>query len=130
VFFTKGYLTEKTWIYDARSGVPGVTKKSRPLSSAHFAEFEICFGEDSNGRSARDPSQSKSERWRGFHISELKGFGYKLDKLKWLKDDDGEDDGELPEPEEIGAQILERLRAATDQIVKLVAALEDTTPPR
>ena len=32
VFFTKGYPTETVWIYDARTNVPGITKKDRPLT--------------------------------------------------------------------------------------------------
>src|SRR5438477_11879048 len=55
VFFTKGYPTETTWIYDARTNVPGITKKDRPLTDAHFAEFEKCYGKDANGRSKRRP---------------------------------------------------------------------------
>lgn len=49
IFFTKGYATEKTWIYDARTNVPGITKKDRPLTAAHFAGFEKCFGADRTG---------------------------------------------------------------------------------
>src|SRR5437870_13624952 len=33
VFFTKGAKTEQTWIYDARTNVPGITKKDRPLTA-------------------------------------------------------------------------------------------------
>jgi len=40
IFLQKGYPTENTWIFDARSNVPGITKKDRPLTPAHFAEFE------------------------------------------------------------------------------------------
>ena len=43
VFFTKGYPTERVWIYDARSNVPGITKKDRPLTAEHLAEFEKCY---------------------------------------------------------------------------------------
>ena len=32
VFFTKGYPTETVWIYDARTNVPAITKKDRPLT--------------------------------------------------------------------------------------------------
>jgi type I restriction enzyme M protein len=54
VFFTKGPATETTWIYDARTNVPGITKKDRPLTSEQFAEFEKCFGSDPNaGANAR-----------------------------------------------------------------------------
>ena len=40
IFFTKGRPTEQVWIYDARANVPKITKKSRPLTPEHFAEFE------------------------------------------------------------------------------------------
>src|SRR4029078_9402000 len=53
VFFTKGYPTETVWIYDARTNVPGITKKGRPLTVAHFAEFETCFGKDPNAKANR-----------------------------------------------------------------------------
>ena len=33
IFFTKGYATENVWIYDARTNVPGITKKDRPLTA-------------------------------------------------------------------------------------------------
>src|SRR5438445_1866211 len=36
VFFRKGQPTEQVWIYDARSNVPAITKKDRPLTAAHF----------------------------------------------------------------------------------------------
>src|SRR5204863_8411265 len=53
VFFTKGYPSEKVWIYDARSNVPGITKKDRPLVPEHFTEFEKCYGADPNGKAKR-----------------------------------------------------------------------------
>jgi integrase len=31
IFFTKGYPTENVWIYDARTNLPGITKKDRPV---------------------------------------------------------------------------------------------------
>lgn len=50
IFFQKGCPTEDVWIFDARSYVPGITKKDRPLSLSHFAEFEPCYGSDPNGQ--------------------------------------------------------------------------------
>lgn len=61
LFFTKGYPTENVWIYDCRTNIPSVTKKERPLTIEHFTEFEQCFGVDPNGRSKRDPSDSKKD---------------------------------------------------------------------
>src|SRR5207253_1872822 len=31
IFFTKGFATDRTWVYDGRSNVPAITKKDRPL---------------------------------------------------------------------------------------------------
>ena len=123
LFFTKGYATERTWIYDARSGVPGVTKKGRPLTARHFEGFELCYGADPNGRSRRQSADSPDDRWRGFHLTQIKEVGYKLDRLKWLKDDEGEDEGDLPEPEELTAALLERLTRAADEVRALQKAL-------
>jgi len=53
IFFQKGRSTENVWIFDARSNVPGITKKDRPLSREHFAEFEKCYGSDPNGANKR-----------------------------------------------------------------------------
>ena len=71
VFFTKGYPTEKVWIYDARSNVPGITKKDRPLVPEHFAEFGKCNGADTT--TSGDPSPQAilvSVRWDGHEFLE------------------------------------------------------------
>jgi type I restriction enzyme M protein len=62
VFFIRGRPTTETWIYDARSNVPAITKKDRPLTAAHFAEFEACYGPDPDGRGPRDSSHSAEDR--------------------------------------------------------------------
>src|SRR6266699_5759825 len=87
IFFTKGYKTEEVWVYDARSNVPHITKKDRPLTAEHFAKFEKCFGTDPNGRAKRKPSESKEDRWHRFEIEEVKKRDYKIESLKWLKDE-------------------------------------------
>src|SRR3984957_19971088 len=100
LLFTKGYATKQTWIFDARANVPKITKKSRPLSAHHFAEFEKCYGDDPNGRSKRAEADSSDGRWRSFTIEEIKGRHYKLDAFKWIRDEELDDPDELPEPEE------------------------------
>jgi type I restriction enzyme M protein len=103
VFFTKGEPTGMVWIYDARTNVPGITKKDRPLSAEHFREFENCYGDDPNGRAKRRPKDSKEDRWRGFSIQEVRSRDFKLDGFKWLKEESAEDLDELPEPEDLAA---------------------------
>lgn len=122
VFFQKGLPTEHVWIFDARANVPGVTKKSRPLTDAHFAEFESNYGSDPNGRSART-DQGEAGRFRRFHISDVKERGYKLD-ITWLKDETLEDADDLPEPEALAAEAITELEAAVDGLREVLAMME------
>jgi type I restriction enzyme M protein len=125
VFFTKGYPTETVWIYDARTNVPGITKKDRPLMPEHFAEFERCYGKDPNGKSKRKPADSKQDRWRSFHISEVKARDFKLDGFKWLKEESLEDADDLPEPEEMVTDAIEELEEAVGELNQVLRLLEN-----
>jgi type I restriction enzyme M protein len=125
VFFTKGYPTETVWIYDARTNVPGVTKKDRPLTPAHFAEFEACYGDNPDGKANRRPGDSKQDRWRSFHISEVKDREFKLDGFKWLRDESLEDAEDLPEPEELATDAISELEEAVGELNKVLLILEN-----
>jgi len=125
LFFTKGFSTETLWVYDDRTNVPGITKKDRPLTPEYFAEFERVYGADPNGGSKRNAADSKEDRWHSFHISEVKERNYKIDSLKWLKDDSLDDSDSLPEPEELAVEAIEELRLAMDELQKIVVLLEN-----
>jgi len=125
VFFTRGRPTSETWIYDGRSNVPAITKKDRPLTAAHFAEFERCYGSDPDGRGPRDTADSADDRWRRFTIEEIKARDYKLDALRWLRDESLDDAGGLPEPEELATDAIAELTAAVEELNAVLALLED-----
>jgi len=122
IFFQKGALTENVWIFDARSNVPGITKKDRPLLAEHFKEFEKCYGADPNGQSKRTDLGVEG-RFRCFNIQEIKDRGYKLD-LTWLKDDSLEDSDELPEPQVLASEAITELETVVDSLKEIVAELE------
>lgn len=124
VFFQKGQPTDETWIFDARSNVPAITKKDRPLSAEHFAGFERCYGDEPNGRARRDPADSPNDRWRRFSIEEVRERDYKLDGLKWLKDESLDDPDELPEPEELAADAIADLELAVEELNAILLLLE------
>lgn len=119
VFLQKGLPTEHTWIFDARSNVPIVTKKDRPLADEHFREFEAAYGTNPNGTSKRE----EGERFKRFHISDIKDREYKLD-ITWLKDDSLEDADGLPEPAELAAEAITELEAVVDDLREISALLE------
>ncbi|MDG6249443.1 N-6 DNA methylase, partial [Methanocalculus sp.] len=116
IFFTRGAPTEHTWVYDARTNVPKITKKDRPLTPEHFAEFEHCYGPDPNARAKRNAADSPADRWRSFHITELQERDYKIDSLKWLRDESLESSEDLPLPEELAAEAIDELEAAVDEL--------------
>ena len=124
VFFTKGRSTETVWVYDARSNVPRITKKDRPLAHAHFAAFEACFNQE-----RRSANASLEDRWRSFPIGEVKARDFKIDSLKWLKDDSLDGD-ELPEPEELAADAIAELEGAVDELASIIDLLAGDLVPR
>ena len=114
IFFQKGLPTENVWIFDARSNVPGVTKKERPLTYKHFEEFEKCYGSNPNGQSTRQENGEQG-RFKKFHIDEIKERGYKLD-ITWIKDETLENSADLPEPQDLVAEAVTELEAVVDDL--------------
>ena len=123
IFFQKGLPTEQVWIFDARSNVPGITKKDRPLSPQHFAEFEAAYGKDPNGLSRRR-DLGMTGRFRSFQLSEIKERDYKLD-ITWLKDESLEDSDDLPEPQDLATEAITELEAVMDSLREIVALVEN-----
>lgn len=124
MFFTKGPPTENVWIFDGRANVPAITKKDRPLSASHFAEFETCYGKDPNGRSKRAEKDSPGDRWRNFSLVQVQEHNYKLDAFKWLRDEEADDPDDIPEPQELITEAMEELRFALDDLADIQHFLE------
>ncbi|WP_438033909.1 N-6 DNA methylase [Sorangium sp. So ce204] len=126
LFFTRGEEkkdkgnTKAVWVYDLRANMPSFGKRT-PLGQEHFTEFEKAFGSDPYGKSRRK-DQGEEGRFRRFTREEIKGRGDNLD-ISWLKDESVHGAADLPEPEEIAAEMLEKLRIATAEIQALQAAL-------
>lgn len=132
VFFSKGERTDNVWVYDARTHVLGITKKDRPLTKDHFAEFERCYGNDPHGRAKRKTSGSPpgdgwlgGDRWRRFSLKELKDRNFKLDGFKWLKEESPDNDGSPTEPEELATDAIAELENAVEELNAILALLEN-----
>jgi type I restriction enzyme M protein len=122
VFFQKGKPTTKVWIFDARSNVPGITKKDRPLIPQHFSQFEDVFGRDPNGLSKRNETD-ETGRFRSFSLNEIKERKYKLD-ITWLRDETLEDSEHLPEPQDLACEAITELEAAVDSLKEIIEMTE------
>ncbi len=124
IFFQKGLPTENVWIFDARSNVPGITKKDRPLTAQHFAEFEQCYGSDPNGQcKPKRKDLGETGRFRKFHISEIKQRDFKLD-ITWLKDESLESSDDLPDPQDLATEAITELEAIVGDLREIVALIE------
>ena len=124
IFFTKGRPTENVWVYDARANVPKITKKNRPLSAAHFAAFEECFGSDPAGRAPRSDADSAEGRWRSFPIDVVKKHEYKIDSFRWLRDEENAEQEGGEDPDLLIAQAADELRSALDELAEMRRLLD------
>lgn len=123
IFLQKGKPTQRVWIYDCRSNIPGCTKKDRPLTAAMFSDFEQCYGADPNGTSPRT-DQGENGRFRAFSVDEIKGRHYNLD-IKWLKDESLDDPDSLPEPLDLINEAVVEMEAVLDELNVLASLLGD-----
>ena len=126
-FFTKGRKTKNVWIFDARTNVPGITKKERPLTPEYFKEFEECYGPDPNVVSTsaletREEMAKKTERFKKYSLEKIQQRNYNLD-ITWITDESLEDADELPEPDELAGEAITHLEAAIDGLQEVVRLL-------
>jgi len=120
LFFQSGKPTEGVWIYDMRTNMPSFGKRN-PLTRAHFADFEACYGDDPNGNAPRE-DQGETGRFRYFTREEIRVRGENLD-ITWLRDESVSAAEELEAPEEIAGRILANLRTAMEEMEALVGML-------
>lgn len=126
LFFEKGPSkkdtgnTTEVWFYDLRTNMPSFGKRT-PFSSEHLAPFIAAYGKDKNGRSPR-VDEGESGRFRRYGREQLRARGDNLD-VTWLRDEDTERAEDLPEPDELAAQILAQLQVATEEMQALVELL-------
>ncbi len=126
LFFQRGRTekgnTENVWVYDLRTNMPSFGKRT-PLTYGHFADFIACYGDEANGTAPRT-DQGEEGRWRCFSREFITQRGENLD-ISWLRDESLQSADDLPEPEEIAAAIMEKLRTAMVEMEALTALLED-----
>ncbi len=126
LFFQRGEKkdtgnTKEVWIYDMRTNMPSFGKRT-PLSHNHFVDFEKCYGTDPNGKSKRK-DQGEEGRFRSFSREYIENRNDNLD-ISWLHDESVERAEDLPEPDEIAAQIMANLQTAMEEMTALQEILD------
>ena len=127
LFFTKGTAnkdkgnTKAVWVYDLRTNMPSFGKRT-PFGREHLQPFVDAYGAKVDGSSKRK-DEGEDGRFRRFGREEIKGRGDNLD-ISWLRDEGTERAEDLPEPEEIAAQIMMHLETATEEMTALMELLD------
>ena len=112
--------TKAVWVYDLRANMPAFGK-TRPLTLADFAAFEVAYGDDPNGAATR-ADEGEAGRFRRFTRAEIGARGDNLD-LAWLRDDSDAAEDDLSDPEDLAAAIVGHLRAALAEVEAVDAEL-------
>ena len=119
-FFTRGDKdkanTKAVWFFDLRTNMPTFGKRT-PFTREHFADFEKAYGADPLGKAKRK-DQGEAGRFRKFTREEIAKRGDNLD-ISWLKDDSVTDHADLPEPDELAAEIVAQLQTALEEMQAL-----------
>jgi type I restriction enzyme M protein len=127
LFFEKGAANKDTgnttevWFYDLRTNMPSFGKRT-PFTLDHLKPFMTAFGDDPLGKTPRK-DQGEEGRFRRFTREEIRKRGDNLD-ITWLRDENVDRAEDLPEPDEIAAQILTHLQTATEEIQALMELLD------
>ncbi|TIN05771.1 N-6 DNA methylase [Mesorhizobium sp.] len=125
LFFQRGKTdkanTKAVWVYDMRANMPAFGK-TRRLTVADFAEFEVAYGAEPNGSGERQ-DQGEEGRWRRFSREAIAARSDNLD-VAWLRDTEAEAEEALTEPEDIAGAIIGHLKAALEEIEALSEELE------
>lgn len=131
VFMTRGrtdqHNTEAVWVYDMRANMPSFGK-TRPLTAQDFAEFEACYGDDPHGKAPRTDT-GENGRWRMYTRQQIAERNDNLD-IVWLRDETGDAEERLTEPDDIAAAILGHLRSALEEIEALTEELNAEKPEK
>lgn len=126
LFFVKGGKTEHIWYYDYRTNVKHtlVTKK---MTRKDLDDFVSCYHADNIDarKETFDAESNPNGRWRKYDVSDiLKRDKTSLD-ITWIKQTSDDADYSLPELMDIIQEKSDSIKAAVDELVKLLADIKE-----
>lgn len=116
--------TKEVWIYDYRTNIHHTLKK-KPLTLNDLQDFIQCYNPEnrSDRQATWDEATNPEGRWRPYtYETILKRDKTSLD-IFWLKDKSLADLENLPDPDDLAAEIIENLEAGLNSFKDVLAAL-------
>ena len=121
---SKDPWTKEVWVYDYRTNVHHTLKK-KPLRWEDLADFIACYN-PTNRHKRRETWAAVGNgngRWRKFTYAEILARDKTSLDIFWLKDQSLADLDNLPEPDDLAAEIVENLEAGLASFREILAAL-------
>ncbi|MFO7683672.1 MAG: N-6 DNA methylase [Chloroflexota bacterium] len=121
---SKDPWTKEVWYYDYRTNVHHTLKK-KPLRFEDLADFIACYNPTNRHkrRETWDAEGNPDGRWRKFSYEEIMARDKTSLDIFWLKDQSLADLDNLPEPDDLAAEIVENLEAGLASFREILAAL-------
>jgi type I restriction enzyme M protein len=116
--------TKEVWYYDYRTNIHHTLKK-KPLRSDDLQDFVACYNpENRHQRAETWNEQSNPEgRWRKFSYDQIIARDKTSLDIFWLKDKSLADLDNLPEPDDLAAEIIENVEAGLACFREIAGAL-------
>lgn len=106
--------TKEVWIYDYRTNIKH-TLKADPLKYGDLTDFIKCYNpENINQRKETWNQENPEGRWRKFTYDEIAKRDKTSLDIFWLKDESLGDLDNLPEPDEVAAEIIDNVEDALE----------------
>lgn len=122
---SKDPWTKEVWIYDYRTNIHHTLKK-KPLRLSDLKEFIELYNPENRHRRKETWSEANPDgRWRKYSYEELLNRDKTNLDIFWLKDKSLTDMENLPDPEDIAAEIIDSLEAGLASFRSIEETLED-----
>ncbi len=116
--------TKEIWFYDYRTNVHHTLKK-KPLRYDDLKEFVACYNplNRHERKGSWDATSNPEGRWRKFTRQQIVARDKSSLDIFWLKDKSLADLDNLPEPDDLAAEIIENVDAGLNSFRRIVGGL-------
>ncbi len=116
--------TREVWVYDYRTNIHHTLKK-KPLRFEDLQDFVACYRPLNRHERAETwhETDRPEGRWRRFGVDQILARDKTSLDIFWLKDKSLADLDNLPEPDDLAADIIENLEAGLNSFREIMSAL-------
>lgn len=115
--------TKEVWVYDFRTNIH-FTLKQHPMTDADLVDFVKCYNPQNRHERTETWSEDNPDgRFRRYSVKDILERDKTSLDLFWIKDKSLADLDNLPEPDELAADIIENLQSALENFRELQAQL-------